>query len=89
MDLDKQISELEGKSKFSNFGSKALFIKIGVSLILSSIILYVSKSLHVFNAQYDPKDKKIKLTLNNKKFLTTSIMFAIVIFFILGKLNLI
>jgi hypothetical protein len=84
MDLDKQISALEGKSTFVNLGSKAIFVRLGISLVFSFFIIYISKSLHVFTAEYDSKEKEIKLSLNYKNFLIASTLCSVLIFFILG-----
>ena len=85
MDLDKQISALEGKSTFINLGSKAIFVRIGISIVFSFFIIYISKSLHIFTAQYDTREKEIKLSLNYKNFLIASSLCSILIFFILGN----
>jgi hypothetical protein len=84
MDLDKQISELEGKTSFINLGSKAIFVRIGISLVISSFLIYKSKSLIVFNAEYDQNEDDIKLNINYKNFIIVTIIFAFVLFFLIG-----
>jgi hypothetical protein len=84
MDLDKEISNLECKSSFINFGSKALLLKIGISLIISCFLTYKSQSLIVFNAEYDDKEEEIKLKINYKNFIITTLILTFVIFIVLG-----
>ena len=87
MDLDKQIAELEGKSAFVNIGSKAIFVKIGISTVISSIIIFLIKPLMVYKAEYDQKDKTIKYKMKFKNFMMGYILLGIIIFFIITKLN--
>ena len=84
MDLDKEISNLECKSSFINFGSKATFVKLGISIIVSAILVYKSKSLIVFNAEYDEKEEDIKLSINYKNYIITTLILSVIIFFVLG-----
>ena len=51
MDIDKQILELEGKSATVSLGSKALFIKIGISLLISLVFLYALRPYYLLSVE--------------------------------------
>lgn len=88
MDIDKQILALEGKSVSISLGSKAIFFKIGISLILSLVTLYVIRPYFLLNIQADPAQQKCVAKLKIKHFLVCSIILTIGIFYSLQRMNI-
>lgn len=87
MDIDKQIQLLEGKSLPISLGSKTIFMKIGISLIISIIFLYILRPYYLLRIEADSVDKKCVAKLNMKYFAITSIVFTGAIFYFLQKYN--
>ena len=88
MDLDKQIASLEGKTTFASFGSKAIAIKAGISLIVSVIVVYFIKPIFVLKANSDPKKKEELKKIDYKNLAIASIVLTVIIYFVLNKCNL-
>lgn len=85
-DIDKQLSLLEGKSTFASFGSKVIFIKISVAILLGLAIGYFSKSMYVFNIEYNAKDKSISYSINFKNYLIASLILSVMSYFVIDQL---
>jgi len=85
MDIDDQISSLQGKSTSLKLGSKKIFVQIGVSLVLSIVLLYISKPRYILNIFYDEDEQEIKIKINMSKMLKVSLIVSIIIFFALKK----
>jgi hypothetical protein len=85
MDIDDQISSLQGKTTSLKLGSKKIFVQIGVSLVLSIILLYISKPRYILNIFYDEDEQEIKIKINMSKMLKVSLIVSIIIFFALKK----
>jgi hypothetical protein len=88
MDIDKQILALEGRSVSISLGSKAIFFKIGISLILSLVILYIIRPYYLLNIQADPAQQKCVAKIKIKYFILSSILLAVGIFFSLQRMNI-
>ncbi len=86
MDIDSQISNLEGGS-FMSLGSssKTLFVKIGISLLLALVFIYSIRPLFMLELYQDTNDKKCKTRIKIKPFLTSSIIFTFMLYYILQK----
>lgn len=87
MDIDKQIQLLEGKSLPISLGSKTIFMKIGISLIISIVFLYILRPYYLLRIEADTAEKKCVAKLNMKYFAITSIVFTGAIFYFLQKYN--
>lgn len=87
MDIDKQIQALEGKSIPISLGSKTVFMKIGISLVISIVFLYALRPYYLLKIEADPTDKKCVAKLNMKYFAITSIVFTGGIFYLLQQMN--
>lgn len=87
MDIDKQIQALEGKSIPISLGSKTVFMKIGISLVISIVFLYALRPYYLLKIEADPTDKKCVAKLNMKYFVITSLVFTGGIFYILQQMN--
>jgi hypothetical protein len=87
MDIDKQIQALEGRTLPVTLGSKTIFMKIGICLIISIIILYLVRPYYLLRIESDTVDKKCVAKINMKYFTVTSIVFTGVIFYTLQKYN--
>ena len=85
-DIDKQLSFLEGKTTFASFGSKVIFIKIAIAFLLGLAIAYFSKSLYIFNIEYNTKDKSLSYSINIKNYLIASFILSIASYFIIDQL---
>ncbi len=88
MDLDKQILELEGKSVVVSLGSKALIIKIGISLVTSIIFLYALRPYYLLSVEADPIEQKCVAKLKMKRFVLVSLIFSIGIYFLIERMNI-
>lgn len=89
MDIDKQIAELEGKTTLiPNFGSKTIFIKIGVSLLTGFLLTYIVRPYYLLNIEEDPSQQKCVATLKMKYYILTSFILSIGIFFTLPKFGI-
>ena len=87
MDIDKQIQALEGKSIPISLGSKTVFMKIGISLVISVIFLYALRPYYLLKIEHDPTEKKCVAKLNMKYFAITALIFTGGIFYLLQKMN--
>ena len=87
MDIDKQIQALEGKSIPISLGSKTIFMKIGISLVISLVFLYALRPYYLLKIEADPTDKKCVAKLNMKYFSITALIFTGGIFYLLQKMN--
>ena len=85
-DIDKQLSLLEGKTTFASFGSKVIFIKISIAILLGLALAYFTKSMYVFNIEYNAKDKSIAYSINVKNYLIASIILSVVSYFGIDQL---
>ena len=85
-DIDKQLSLLEGKTTFASFGSKVIFIKISIAILLGLALAYFTKSMYVFNIEYNTKDKSIAYSINVKNYLIASIILSVVSYFGIDQL---
>ena len=85
-DIDKQLSLLEGKTTFASFGSKVIFIKISIAILFGLAIGYFSKSMYVFNIDYNTKDKSISYSINFKNYLIASLILSVISYFIIDQL---
>jgi hypothetical protein len=87
MDIDKQIQALEGKSIPISLGSKTVFMKIGISLVVSVVFLYALRPYYLLKIEADPAEKKCVAKLNMKYFSITTLFFTGGIFYLLQKMN--
>jgi len=87
MDIDKQIQALEGKSLPITLGSKTVFMKIGISLIISIIFLYILRPYYLLRIEADTVEKKCVAKLNMKYFTITALLFTGAIFYLLQTYN--
>ena len=87
MDIDKQIQALEGKSIPISLGSKTVFMKIGISLVISVIFLYALRPYYLLKIEADPTEKKCVAKLNMKYFTITTLLFTGGIFYLLQQMN--
>ena len=85
-DIDKQLSLLEGKTTFASFGSKVIFIKISIAILLGLALAYFTKSMYVFNIEYNTKDKSIAYSINVKNYLIASIILSVISYFGIDQL---
>ena len=85
MDIDAQISSLENKSIgiFSpvNTKSNALFMKIGISLLVSLILIYSLRPFFLLRLYQDPKDKQCKSKIKVKPFLISTIVLSCIVYY--------
>ena len=88
MDLDKQIASLEGKTTFASFGSKAIAIKAGISLVVSIIVVYLVKPVFILKVNSDPKKKEDLKKIDYKNLAIASVVLTVIIYLILSKCNL-
>ncbi len=88
MDIDKQILELEGKSATVSLGSKALFIKIGISLLRSIVFLYALRPYYLLSVEADPVEQKCVAKLKLKRFIPVSLVFSVGIYFLIQRMNI-
>ena len=88
MDIDKQILELEGKTASVSLGSKALFIKIGLSLLISVVFLYVIRPYYVLSIEADPVEKKCVAKIKYQRFCIISVIFTVGIYFMIERMNI-
>jgi len=86
MDIDNQLSLLEGKSTIVQFGSKAIFIKIGIAILTGLVLCYLIKPIHVVDIEYDKNEKECKTTINYKNFLIASCLISIGTYFGISQL---
>lgn len=87
MDIDKQIQALEGKTIPISLGSKTVFMKIGISLVISIVFLYALRPYYLLKLETDPTEKKCVAKLNMKYFTITTIIFTGGIFYLLQQIN--
>ena len=88
MDIDKQILELEGKSAVMSLGSKALFIKIGISIVISIVFLYAIRPYYLLSVEADPVEQKCVAKLKMKRFVAVSLIFSVGIYFLIQRMNI-
>ena len=88
MDIDKQILELEGKSATVSLGSKALFIKIGISVLISLVFLYAVRPYYLLSVEADPVEQKCVAKLKMKRFISVSLVFSVGIYFLIQRMNI-
>ncbi len=88
MDIDKQILELEGKSAVMSLGSKALFIKIGISIVISIVFLYAIRPYYLLSVEADPVEQKCVAKLKMKRFAAVSLIFSVGIYFLIQRMNI-
>ena len=88
MDIDKQIMELEGKSVMVSLGSKALIIKIGVSLVTSFIFLYALRPYYLLSIEADPVERKCVAKIKMSRFVIVSLIFSVAIYFLIQRINI-
>lgn len=88
MDIDKQILELEGKTPSVSLGSKALFIKIGISVVISLVFLYAVRPYYLLSVEADPVEQKCVAKLKWKRFIAVSLVFSIGIYFLIQRMNI-
>jgi hypothetical protein len=88
MDIDKQILELEGKTAVMSLGSKALFIKIGLSLVISIIFLYAIRPYYLLSVEADAVEQKCVAKLKMKRFVAVSLIFSVGIYFLIDRMNI-
>jgi len=86
MDIDNQLSLLEGKSTIIQFGQKAVFIKIGISLLLGIVLTFLIKPIYVLDITYDKSEGECKPSINYKNFLISSFLISIGAYFAINKL---
>ena len=88
MDIDKQILELEGKTAVMSLGSKALFIKIGLSLVISIIFLYAIRPYYLLSVEADTVEQKCVAKLKMKRFVAVSLIFSVGVYFLIQRMNI-
>ena len=88
MDIDKQILELEGKSAVMALGSKALIIKIGISLVVSVVFLYAIRPYYLLSVEADTVEQKCVAKLKMKRFAAVSLVFSVGIYFLIQRMNI-
>ncbi len=88
MDIDRQIQSLEGKIMPITIGSKSLFIKIGICLIVSIILLYLLRPYYLLKIEADKIENKCVAKINIKYFALTTILFTAGIFYFLQKYDI-
>jgi hypothetical protein len=88
MDIDKQILELEGRTTVASLGSKALIIKIGVSLVSSIVFLYALRPYYLLSVEADPVEQKCVAKLKLKRFIVVSIIFSVGLYFLIERMNI-
>ena len=86
MDIDSQISMLEGKSTLASFGSKAIFIKLGVSIVIGLVLCYLIKPIYILDISYESKSKEITTKLNYKNFAIGSFLISLGVFLGINQL---
>ena len=89
MDIDKQIAELDNEGSLIPSTPKAALVRISISFIISSIIIYLIKPLYIVNLNYDQVDETCKHKLNIKRFLLVSAIFTAITYYIISKYNFI
>jgi len=83
MDIDKQILALEGKSVMVSLNSKSLFLKIGISLVLSLVFMYALRPYYLLNIEPDNISKKCVAKLNMKYYALSSFIFTGIFYYVL------
>jgi len=86
MDIDNQLSLLEGKSTVVQFGSKAIFIKIGISILAGLLLCYLIRPIYVVDTKYDKSEGECKSTINYKNFIIASLLISIGTYFGINRL---
>ncbi len=86
MDIDKQIQALEGKSIPISLGSKTVFMKIGISLVISVVFLYALRPYYLLKIEHDTAEKKCVAKVNMKYFTITTLIFTGGIFYLFLEL---
>ena len=88
MDIDKQILELEGKSVVVSLGSKALIMKVGISLVTSVLFLYALRPYYLLSIEADPVERKCVAKIKIKYFVIVSLIFSVAIYFLIQRINI-
>lgn len=91
MDIDAQISNLESKStnlmSFATLNSNTLFMRIGVSILVSLILIYSLRPFFLLSLYNDPKDKQCKSKIKIKPFLLSVVTLSAMLYYTLLHCN--
>ncbi len=81
--FDKKLDNLEN-SVTGQYNSKNLMIKIGIISVISAVLLYVIKPLHILDIKYDEKTKKNIIKLNIPYYIITILVSTMIVYFSLN-----
>ncbi len=88
MDIDKKISLLEGNNSTNKLlSTQKPSTKLILFLVLGCIITYIIKPMNVYNIYIDSKTGEIKKQLIFIKFISFSVLFSIILYFLITKLS--
>jgi len=85
MDIDKQIAELDNEGALIPSSPKAAMIRILISFIVASVIVYAIRPMYVIKVEYDNVEDDCKAKLNMKKFLMVSLVIGVGVYYIISK----
>lgn len=91
MDIDKQISSLEGNNIFSNDSSSSLkitAIKISCILLISMLVTYIIKPFIIIDIEYDEATQKCSHKIIKKRFFILSFFIFLCLCFLTYYFNI-
>jgi len=90
MDIDKQIASLETKNTFSFTGSspKIICAKYCAIFVVGVILTYLIKPMPIVTLRFDPETQSCSYKIIKKKFLITSIIISVILFFAISNFNI-
>jgi len=91
MDIDKQISSLEGNNIFSNDSSSSLkitAIKITCILLISMLVTYIIKPFVIIDIEYDEANQKCSHKIIKKRFFILSFFIFLCLCFLTYYFNI-